>query len=309
MKLEDIRECDIGKTVAWIPALGEGQQSMAELTYLGMSQTAFYVSLEQLRMLEMSSDRQISQGSAIEVAAGFWFMSLESYINSILRIACLATLKDFEAVKKKDFGARVSTVFDVLGLDRLPFYRGAFQRLEEFKTYRNELFHDRTNYGKLEFHKTIFSGNPFYSNQVDVMQAASIAIEVFNKFRHVIPGVDLMPKIMITKGQSFFFQDIGVMYRMVLAPYFQRCLEKHGIESEVALFQDETPLDESELLKGLHVEILMRHHFDEKYRVVPSILKTNYGEELMNIIRSEQEFDDTMSFKLGDFRRSGCSES
>lgn len=303
MKLEEIRECDIGKTIACIRAPGQIQQAMTELTYLGMSQTAFNVSLEQLRLLESSIGRQVNQGSAIQVAVSFWFMSLESYINSILRIACIATSRNFEEVKKKDFAPRISMIFDFLEVDPLPFYKGTFQRLEDFKTYRNELFHDRTNFGRLKFHKTVFSGNPFYSNQVDVMQAASIAIEVFNKLRHLIPSVDLMPKIRVSKGQSFFFQDIDVMYKMVLVPYFRRCLEKHGIESEVALFQDETPLDESKKIKGININILMKHEFDEKYRIVPNPIETNHAEDLMSIIRSEQDFDDTQSFKLGNFRR------
>lgn len=303
MKLEDIRECDIGKTVAWIPSLGDGPKSMTELTYLGVAQTAFYVSLEQIRMLEISSGRQVSQGSANEVAVGFWFLSLESYINSILRIACLVTGKDFEEIKKKDFGPRITMIFEILEIDRISFYRGVLQRLEEFKTYRNELFHDRTNLVGLEFKKTLFSRNPFYSNQVDVMQAASIAIEVFNKFKNIIPGVDLMPKIMVRKGESFFYQDIGIMYKRVLVPYFQRCLEKHGIESEVVLFRDETPLDESKLIKCVNLKILIKSEFDEKYRVEPNHVETNYGEELMNLIREEQEFDDSKSFKLAEFRR------
>ena len=247
MRLEQLRENDIGTSVAWIPSLGP--DAMTRLTYMQFVHLGFYYSAQQIEQLEKSTT-QINQGSATQTAVGLWFMSIESYINSILRISCLVKKISFDDIKKKDLDSRIKVLFEVLAIDKLPFYRGTLQKLEEFKRYRNELFHDRTNDTPLVFHKTAFSSNPFFANQVDVMQAAVVAVQVFNSFRHVIPKLDLMPHVLITKEDSFFYEKIDTLFAKVLAPYFQKCLSKHSLSSDIDLYVDSPRLDESQIFSA-----------------------------------------------------------
>jgi len=169
MRLEDLRENDIGTVAAWLPKLGNRPDSMTHLTYPLFAHTAFYYSAQQIEQLEFSTSA-IQQGNATQTCVGLWFISIEAYINSILRIMCLATGESFDLLKKKDFGPRIKSLLDLLDVDRTTFYNGPFQRLEEFKQYRNELFHDRTNVKSMLFQKSSFSGKPMYANQVDVLQ-------------------------------------------------------------------------------------------------------------------------------------------
>jgi hypothetical protein len=302
MRLEQLRENDIGTSSAWVPSLGKGTEAMARLTYLQFSHLAFYYSAQQIEQLELSTD-QVQQGNATQTAVGLWFISIEAYINSILRVACLVKKISFEDLKTKDFGQRIKALFEILEVDRTPFYKGTFQRIEEFKRYRNELFHDRTNDKPMEFHKTVFSGNPMYANQVDVMQAAAIALETYHSFRYVIPKIDLMPQIMVTKEDSFFYAKIDRLYNEVLKPHFLSALSKHSLTSSVVLDGNVATLEESPPLSSTLIEILVKAVPDEKYRATASKERTQIGTNLFDRLRESCNFDTKTSFKIGDFYR------
>lgn len=302
MQLEQLRENAIGTTSAWIPSLGNGPEAMAHLTYMQFTHSAFYYSAQQIEQLEFSTE-QINQGNAVQTVVGLWFMSIEAYINSILRIACLVKNLSFDELKKKDFGPRIKALFDIMHIERTPFYSGGFQKLEEFKQYRNELFHDRTNYKPIQFHKTAFSGNPFYANQVDVMQAAVIAIETFHSFRHVIPRVDLMPQIMITKDDSLFFEKLDSLYDEVLSPYFESALLKHSLTSGVDLKVTIRKLEESKIFSDVLIKILVKAVPDEKFHVQPSKEITEIGKKLFDRIRARIDFDTKKTFRLANYYR------
>ena len=302
MRLEQLRENDIGTTFAWVPSLGNGTEAMARLTYLQFSQLAFYYSAQQIEQLEFSTD-QIQQGNATQTAVGFWFISIEAYINSILRVACLVKKLSFDDLKTKDFGPRIGALFEILEVDRTPFYAGAFQKLEEFKRYRNELFHDRTNDKPIEFHKTTFSGNPTYANQVDVMQASAIALETYHSFRHVIPKIDLMPQIIVTKEDSFFYAKIDRLYNEVLKPYFLSALAKHSLTSSVVLDINSEVLEESPTLSSTPIKIIVKAIPDERYQATASKEETQIGKNLFDRFREKVNFDTKTTFKIGDFYR------
>ena len=276
MQLEQLREDDIGTACAWITTLGNGPEAMAQLTYLQFAHLAFYYSAQQIEQLEVSTD-QINQGNATQTAVGLWFISIEAYINSILRVACLVKSLSFEKFKKKDLGQRIKAIFDVLEVNRNPFYAGTFQKLEEFKCYRNELFHDRTNDKPMQFHRTVFSQNPMYANQVDVMQSAVIALETYQSFRYVLPKIDLMPQIMVTKEDSFFFAKIDELYDEVLKPYFLSVLAKHSLTSSVELESSVNAIEESTPLSKIPIKILIKAIPSPKYRFTASKESTQIG--------------------------------
>lgn len=300
MRLEQLRENDIGTCVAWIPSLGP--DAMTRLTYMQFTHLAFYYSAQQIEQLEIST-AQINQGNATQTTVGLWFMSIESYINSILRISCLVKRLSFDDLKKKELDSRIKALFDILAIDKMPFYSGPLQKMEDFKRYRNELFHDRTNDTPIAFHKTSFSGNPFFANQVDVMQAAVVAMQVFNSFRHVIPKLDLMPQVMIIKEDSFFYEKMDALFARVLVPYFQKSLSKHALTSDIDLHVDTPRLGESQIFSAFPIEVLVKAVPDEKYHAMPSQEKTRIGEELFGLVRDGITFDTKNTFQIGNFYR------
>lgn len=302
MRLEQLRDNTIGTTSAWIPSLGDGPESMTHLTYLQFANLAFYYSAQQIEQLEFSTF-QINQGNATQNSVALWFLSIEAYINSILRISCLVEGASFDDLKKRDFDSRIRSLFDILQVDKIPFYSGPFQKLEEFKRYRNELFHDRTNDKPIEFYKTAFSGNPLFANQVDVMQAAVIAIQTFHSFRYVIPKLDLMPQIKIDKENSFFFRKLDFLFIEVLGPYFSKTLHKHSLTSDINLSIETPQLEEGKIFSKVPVEILMNAVSEEEYFVTPSRENTHIGRDLFNRVREGVSFDTKRLFEIGDFYR------
>jgi len=302
MQLESLRTNDIGATSVWMPSLGNGTEAMSHLTCLRFSELAFYYSLQQIEQLEHSTV-DFGPGNAVQSAVGMWFISIEAYINSIIKIACLIKNSSFENIKTKDFGTRISILFNLLEIDPKPFYRSTFQKLEEFKRYRNELFHDRTNDSPMEFHRTLFSGNPMYANQVDVVQACIISLETYHSFKHVIAGIDLTPQIVVHKNSSFFYAKIDTLYEEVLKPYFTSTLEKHSLSSSLDLEISASMLEESPIFANKEIQIIVKALPSKHIDIRPSLKATSLGNELFEKLRNKVTFDTNLYFKVGDFYR------
>jgi len=232
MFIEDLRENDLFNTSVWSNKIPE--ETKLPLTYIGVSNNAFYATLEDIVKLE-DSKSTINNGLYSQSAVSMWFLSIEAYISSLLRIACVANQKDFLQYKNFDLGRRISELFRLLKKDIRYFNKFVFPKLNEFMCYRNELFHDRVKYGDLKLNLTSFSQNPWASNQVDVLQALEIALDVFNSLRHIINGVDLMPQVLINRGESFFYISLDKICVNVLYPFFYEILEKHKLETNLKL--------------------------------------------------------------------------
>jgi len=302
MQLEDLRQDDIGTVSAWLPRLGQDANSRVQLTYPYFAHTAFYYSAQQVEHLEYSKGN-IRQGTSIQMSVGMWFISIEAFINTILKISCLITGKSFLDFRTKDLGARIVGLFEILRIEKKSFYTGAFQRLGEFKIYRNELFHDRTHEKLLEFRKTCFGGNPMYANQVDVLQACVIALETYEAFRYVIADLDLMPQIMVTKDDSFFFSPLDRLYNYVLRPYFEAVLIKHSLTSSIDLNINSIPLETSSVSLPNDVRVIVKAVPDEKFNHLANDRETHIGKELFEKIRAEEIFDTANHFKTANYHR------
>lgn len=282
--------------------MGDQPNAMTHLAYLQFVHLAFYTSGDQLEALELSNE-QINQGASNLVAVGMWFMGIESYVNSLLRITCLVTGNSFDDFKKKDFGPRLTSLFDLLRIDRKPFYESTFQQLEEFKQYRNELFHDRTSDKPLVFKKTLFSGNPFFANQVDTMQAAKIAVCTFEAFRYAIPTLDLMPQVMILKKGLFFYKKLDELYTELLEPLFHKSLEKHRLTTQLETRLNQAKLESSPIFEGLQIEVLLKAVPDKKFDIKPSQEKTSIGKDLMQKVIDGVDFDHEKTMLTGNYYR------
>ncbi|QEZ47821.1 hypothetical protein D2917_27390 [Cupriavidus oxalaticus] len=138
---------------------------------------------------------------------------------------------------------------------------------------------------------------------MDVMQAANIAIDVFHSLRHVIPRLDLMPQIMVTKEDSFFYAKLDLLYHEVLRPHFLFALKKHSLTSGIELDTNASILQESSIFSATPVEIIVKAIPDQEYGTSTSADKTFAGRELLNRFRQKVDFDTKKLFKLGDYYR------
>lgn len=285
MKLEHLRSDDIGDLAAFVFVDGSLPKIKPLLTFQEYCSNAFYLTCQSIEQLE-KSDSVISPGNTTILATGMWFISIEAFINFLLKIACCAKNSSFDDLKKKDVGTRLNALLSVLNIPTEDFYRsGIFQRLGEFKAFRNELFHDRSWDSGLDFHVTAFCKNPNSANQVDAIQGAIISLEIFHAFRSVYRGLDLMPCIKVSKADSFGWKKYDELFNGVIIPYFERVLKKHGLTTDLPLAPALINLNPSEILKEGHVGIAIKGLQDEQFKHPPNKLKTSIGEELMELVR------------------------
>ncbi|WP_104904805.1 hypothetical protein [Nostoc sp. 'Lobaria pulmonaria (5183) cyanobiont'] len=237
MKLEDFRTNDLGEVYIWFPLLGNMTDpgSRVLLTYHYFAIKAFYSSCQNLELLEHSKEA-INQGNTCSTAIALWFLTCESYINAILKAGCIQSNIPFGNYRGRDLEARIRGVFDVLLLAKEDFYKsGIYPKLKEFMEFRNEIFHDRSLGDERNFSKTNFSQIPFLCNQVDVIQAAIVALELCTAFRGVFPNCDLMPDIVVESNGSFGFVKFDNMYSNLMRPFFEQVLAKHTLYSDLLL--------------------------------------------------------------------------
>ena len=162
MKLEDFRGDDLGQIYVFMPRFSSVQ---VPLTFHDYSIKAFYYSCQSLEQLEQSQIH-INSGNTTVVAIGFWFIAIEAYINAILKIGCILTEQNFNTYRSKNLKQRLEGILNLLGEDLPAFHRtGITQRLNEFMSFRNEIFHDRYIDDPLTFSKTVFSSIPFLANR------------------------------------------------------------------------------------------------------------------------------------------------
>lgn len=302
MKLEDLRRDNLGETAACFPRDGENSKLVA-VTYPDYCIKAFYMTCESIEQLEMSKT-MINPGNKSLLAVGMWFISVEAFVNTLLRIACRFRNHSFDELKKRDIGSRLSSLLEVLEMDKKAFYAsGIFQRFEEFKAFRNEMFHDRTGETELIFDKTKFSSVPHQSNQIDAVQAAIISLEIFHAFRYVYAKLDLMPDIFVQKDDSFGHVKFDILYSKLLRPFFDGVLAKHKLTSDLMLAPTLMVLDVSGIAAAGDVGIVIKAVQEDRFKFLPNEQDTSIGSGLLADIRASIELNTAEHFSVGNYAR------
>ena len=307
MKLEELRFDDLGKVCAWFPKLNQDTSKIVPITYHEHSIKAFYLTCQAIERLEKSKEI-IDQGNTSLMASGMWFIAIEAFINSLLRIACRITNEDFAQHKTHDLNNRLRQLSQQLKIDLKPLYTsGIFQRLEEFKTYRNEIFHDRTWEHDLVFHKTKFASTPYLANQVDSVQASIIALEIFHAFRHVFKGLDLLPDIFIQKEDSFGYIKYDILYERLMRPFFLESLKKHSLKTDLLLNPTLIELDVSTICAAGDISIIVKAIQDEQFKAIPNKDNTTIGADLFNDAVKKLHFDPIKDFQVPSYIQRAAS--
>lgn len=302
MKLEDLRRDNLGETAAYFPKDGANSKLVA-VTYPHYCIKAFYMTCESLEQLEMSKT-MINPGNKSLLAVGMWFISVEAFVNTLLRITCRFRNDSFNELKKREIGSRLSSLLEVLEVDKKAFYSsGIFQRFEEFKAFRNEMFHDRTGETELAFNKTKFSSVPHQANQVDAVQAAIISLEIFHAFRYVYAGLDLMPDIFVQKDDSFGHVKFDLLYSKLLRPFFYGVLVKHKLTSDLTLAPTLMELGVSRIAAAGDVGIVIKAIQEDKFKFLPNEQDTSIGFGLLADIRASIELNTAEHFSVGNYVR------
>lgn len=228
--LEDYRYNDIGGSFFEVYSVSNYKIYM---TYEKHSTSAFYYTLNDIADLEHAKDT-VQTGIQSHSSISFWFLALESYVNSLVKLSCIRKHESFETYKKQDLHTRLGSLVKLLELDKKSFYQNNIvAKVNEFASFRNDLFHDRHFHEELEFRHTSFSPIPIFNCQVDIIQALLIILEVTSMLRYAIEGLDTMPSVILKNNDVAVWEKLDIAYKKILQPYFSSVLDKHNMRTRL----------------------------------------------------------------------------
>lgn len=225
MKLEDFRNQQIMGEVAIHNPYFNGQP--LPFLFHDTATAAFLMTKDALHNMQLQEF--IGANGFCLPGVGLWFQATESYISTIYKLAVAEsahTGRSIQTVRKVE-----EKLIQINQYFSLSISASTKNRLQEFAAFRNGIFHDLTLVRNTTYSHTVFSARPEKLNEVDLIQAARVAIDIFVTYRYLIKGVDLMPQVWI--GNQY--ADLDSLADEVLYPAFTEILSLKGLSTQVDL--------------------------------------------------------------------------
>jgi len=273
MYLEDFRNNDLGMAAL---LLSTEPPLKIHLNYSNYAVFGYDFTSKCLSELENSNDG-LNNSLYCFPAICMWHLSIESFIGTLLKILCLRSGMDYQQALALPLHSRYRTVLDILSIPaEKPDEKELVDKLEDFNNLHTNISLDFFDDEKLIYKKANFASFPFFLNQADVLQGMLIVLEVFEKFRFIICGVDLMPNIsLLTENNHIVFDKLGTLYTNVISPSVKDILSKHGIKIKLNFTEKFTNLEVSPLFQTRQVLPIFKAQEDEEYKVDLSKSKTD----------------------------------
>jgi hypothetical protein len=231
-RLEDLRDQPLVGEVAYRVCNGP----LRPLLFHQHAHTAYYLTLDSLRSFEQSD--AVGPGPFVVPAIAFWFLAVESYVSTLYKtcdvIADSVNRAELRQPADSPLHKTGKVVTKMMAVKE--WITGTCppdpprNRLQEFTTFRNALFHDLTDYApKTTYDHTQFAPRAEKCNQADLVEAVAISLEVFCYFRSVFYGADLMPSISL--GPTV--ENLDVLADEVIYPAYQEILASKNLSSTV----------------------------------------------------------------------------
>jgi len=251
--LEQLRDEPLIGEVAFMIA---GDRKPRPLLFHAAANTAYFLTVDALRDFERSE--AIGSGPFVVPAIAFWFLATESYLSTIYKAA-----SEIEAATKAQMPTHGElrqtgkVVEKLVAIDewvtedtRPPAPRN---RLQDFATFRNALFHDLTSFDKprTQYAHTCFAPRAEKCNQADLFEAMRVSLEVFEFFRHLFAAADLMPSIQLGP----VVEKVDTLAAEVLEPAFAEILAAKELTVQPAA--TERPKCAAEL--RIPLQVMIRH--------------------------------------------------
>ena len=231
MLLESFRTDPIGVICF---GLTSAQDKFVSAQYMGYSDRAMLLTLSDIQDLEHAAGDLVRNGQNAVVAVSLWYLSMEAYINALLKITCFKTNTDYKQFGSQKVAEKLTALLEQLGIDSIPVKTtGIYARLNEFTTFRNEIFHDRNIGDTVQFSRTLFSRIPIQCNLIDELQAFLIYLELCNLLRYVISGLETMPDIQFLIPNHVFYRKMDKVYEDLMRPSITAILTKHQLETKL----------------------------------------------------------------------------
>lgn len=164
------------------------------------------------------------------------FIALENYIGTLSKaLSELNENIDYEQFTKDDICIRLKKLIEFLDGDTQKIYKetNISNLIREFSTFRNEIFHDRRR--NQRYHHTDFKSDIYKINIEDSIEALKIFINLCRLFSKSINGLNLMPNIIVSKHNTFYFERLDIFYNKLIKEYYMEILRKYNINTRAKL--------------------------------------------------------------------------
>lgn len=263
MLLEDFRDNNFGRSAL---SLNTSPQIIINLKYDMYAIDAYNFTSTCLRDLEISREN-LNNGTDAVSAITMWYLSLNSFIDSLLKVFLLRSGIMIESNSLPSLADRYLFIINILSHEVLDSEKNILEKLSDISLFYQNLHLDLKDESKLVFKTANFSSNPFFINQIDVFQCMMIALEVFERLRFVIKGIDMMPNITVqTASGKVVFEKLSVLHKNAMVPIFTDILSKHKLETKLKYFEKFIQLPVSNIFEENHVVFVSKIEEDEKYK-------------------------------------------
>jgi hypothetical protein len=196
-------------------------------TYDQFATKAFRDTFRDLSDLE--NGKPSHAGSHAVSAIAYWYLTLESFMNTQLAICCTKSGQPLKKFLNLNLMQRLLSMLNYMDIDKNEFNENEIiGKLHEMMQFRNILFEERYEEKTMILRKTSFSNYPLHSNIHDTFQAMLIVLEITERLNEIFPGVQMMPEIVLSTSETKVRRSFYYCYKQILLPCFLFALEKNN---------------------------------------------------------------------------------
>lgn len=164
------------------------------------------------------------------------FIATESFISLLLKLYYYDNDEDFQKIISKPLTNRLNHIFDIFEVKFHQNQKSLINSyIDDFCTFRNDIFHDRILRINRVYKKTYFSKYANEYNLCDAIQSYLIMLNLFNSLRFIIDGYDFMPKILVEQQNRIFNINMDKICTEYQIPTLKKILEKHNYSTLINL--------------------------------------------------------------------------
>lgn len=164
------------------------------------------------------------------------FISIESFISFLLKLYYCNDEDGFNEIISKPLTNRINQIFNIFETKLHRKQKATINSyIDDFCTFRNDIFHDRILRITRTYKKALFSKYANEYNLSDAIQSYSIMINLFHSFRYIIDSYDFMPKILFNEQNKIFDIDLDNVYTNYQVPTLKKILKKHNYYTLIKL--------------------------------------------------------------------------
>lgn len=290
-KLEFFRDNDYDEIVF---LLATSPPTMLQINYDLLAIHAYRFTTRCLRELE-HSQQSINNGLDQLPAISMWYQSIDSFLNSLLHVSCLRSGMDFEQLSQCSLAAKYEHLLSLVGIVKTEQEQEMREILADFSLFETATRRSFMNGFGNNYNRAKFSTNPMKLNQADVLQSMLIAVRIFESFRFIIAGLDLMPQISIQVSDKILFDRLDLLLHSIIVPSVKDILSKQKLSLSLDLETSVKSYPAGTLFKEKEILVIGKVVEDDQYKRPGGLKVTNiighfFGEYAKKFDGNEDRF-------------------